>query len=240
MATGLNRTRVISVGVVFAIATLLWVVGGAAQQNVHTIPADEAGLLYPPPPSPQGSEDLVCVADCGDSDDQGDTWGYICELGSYQAWIGFDLSSIPDGETITSISFTALMENYNDMEVERSLWYDTGDAWIDGPGPCPGNLAATELVSTIMHGPNADDWETFDIDLTLHDWQTDLADDRVTLMVTGPSNGDHFCGAIYFMESESPPFITVVTGEPIPTLPLVGLGLLVLALATAAFFVLRR
>lgn len=239
MATGLNRSRAFLVVVCFAAATLLLVVGGTAQQGIHTIPADEVQLLDPPPASPRGTDDLDCSDDCGDSDDSGSAWGYVCELGSYQAWFGFDVSSIPDGEDITALSFTVLMENYNSQEVERSLWYDAGDSWIDGSG-CPGTGPADELVGTIMHGADAVQWETFDVDLSGHDWQIDLNDDRVTLMVSGPTNGEHFCGIVYFMESESMPFITVVTGTPTPTLPAFGMALLMLALAGAAFLVLRR
>jgi len=239
MATGLNRSRAILVVVTFAIAALLLVVGGTAQQSVHIIPADQYELLDPPPASPQGTNDLDCINDCGNSDGEDDTWGYICELGAYQAWFGFDLSSIPDGETISAISFTALTENLESQEVERSIWYDSEDGWIDGMG-CPGEIPADELVGTIMHAPDAAGWETFDIDLTGHDWQIDLSDDRATLMVTGQTNGEHLCGVIYFMESESMPFITVVTGAPVPTMPGLGIALLILILSAAALLVWKH
>lgn len=236
MATGLKRSRVFLAAACFAVAALLLAGGGSAQPEVHIIPADEVVLLDPRPASPQGNNDLDCTHDCGDSDGSSDEWAYICELGAYQAWFGFDLSSIPDGEPIGAIRFTALMENYESQEVERSLWYDPGDAWIDA-ATCPGNLPADELAGTIIQAPDAAGWETFDIDLTQHDWQNDLVDDRVSLMVTGQTDGEHYCGGIYLMESGSMPFITIVTG--VPTMPGVGIALLILMLTAAAVLALK-
>jgi len=131
------------------------------------------------------------------------------------------------------------LENLESQEVERSIWYDSNDAWIDGMG-CPDLMPADELVGTIMQAADAADWETFDIDLTGHDWQGDLSDDRATLMVTGPTNGEHWCGVIYFMESESMPFITVVTGAPVSTIPGLGIAALILMLTGAAILAFKH
>lgn len=239
MATGLNRSRLLVATVSVAAATLLLVVEGTAQQSVHTIPADQMQPLVPAPVSPQGTDDLNCIFDCGNSDGQSDTWGYICELEAYQAWFGFDVSSIPDSETITSMSFTAYLENLESADVERSLWYAGEDGWIDA-ATCPGTPPVGELVATLVHVPLAASWETFDIDLSQHDWQTDLADDRVSLMVSGPTSGEHYCGTIRFMESEDMSFLTVVTEAPVSVMPVLGLALLLLALSGAALLAWKR
>lgn len=54
---------------------------------------------------------------------------------------------------------------------------------------------------------------TFDLDLTRHDWQADLADDYISLMVTGPTDASHICGQMYLMESRD--FIPVLKIETI-------------------------
>jgi len=137
------------------------------------------------------------VFDAGDSEGGGDQWGYICELGSYQAWLGFDVSAIPDSETITLVALQGYMFA-SVTSAERSCWYEPDDAWI-GNTTNPDTKALTELVGTLTH--NAEGWQTFNLDLTGHDWQADLADDYVSLMVTGPTDGEHICGRMYLMES---------------------------------------
>ncbi len=73
----------------------------------------------------------------------------------------------------------------------------------------PGGTNLTELVGTLTQ--NAEGWYSFNLDLTGHDWQNDLADNYVSLMVTGPTDGSHICGRIYLTESGTLPVLTIET-----------------------------
>ena len=163
--------------------------------------------------------------DAGESEGGGDDWSYICQLGSFQAWLGFDVSAIPDSETITLAALQVSMYD-GDEPAERSCWYEPDDSWI-GAMTNPGDKALTELVGTLTH--DGDGWYTFNLDLTGHDWQTDLVDNYVSLMVTGPTDGQHICGEMDLMESvDWMPVLKIETiGQVIPApgaLLLAGIG----------------
>ncbi len=165
------------------------------------------------------------VLDYGDSEGSGPTWSYICQIGDFQAWFGFDVSTIPDAYTIVSASFTGYIINTEDEEedsIERTIWYELDDSWIDDDTN-PGNKLLTELV-----GEAWDDWEgtwvTFDLDLSQHNWQNDLVDDYISLMVTGPFDGEHICGEINLTERGDLPVLEVTVIPAPGALLLGGLG----------------
>jgi hypothetical protein len=210
----------------------------AASAGEHTV------VLRPVPKSeflPRGAQTtcLYLEDDCGDGEGSNE-WSYICERGDYQAWFGFDVSEVPDGATINSITFNALMYTESGS-AERTLWYDSDDSWI-GSETCPGNKGLTELVGTVLDSDNEPAWELFTLDLSQHNWANDLADNYITLMLTGPYNGDHHCGAVFLSESGSGPclIITYDSARPIPTLSEWGIIIFSLMLAGSAILMMRR
>ncbi len=130
------------------------------------------------------------------------TWGNdadkICQIGYAQAWFGFDISSIPDNEQIISASFTAYMIDFLG-DSRRTLWYDPSDSWIaerSDPRSDPGTKLLSEQVGMIRYDDNNWTWLTIDIDISKHDWSNDVADNYVTLMLTGPPNYSNAGGAV--------------------------------------------
>ena len=132
--------------------------------------------------------------------DVGDYADEICQIGNSQAWFGFDISSIPDVERIISASFKALMVNYTGSPTRRTLWYDPSDSWI-AAGTDPGNKVLSEQIGIVKQKDDVWTWKTFDIDISKHDWSNDIADNYITLMLTGPPNGIHACGAVDLREA---------------------------------------
>ncbi len=149
------------------------------------------------------------------------TWGWICEIGSYQTWFGFDVSTIPDSAPILSASFTAYMMDSGTPASQRSLWYEPDDSWI-ATNTNPTNKLLTEMVGTATHSGSWT-WITFNIDLSKHDWTNDLIDNYISLMLTGPLSGAHECGQVRFTESGYLPVLSITIPEP-GTVLLVGLG----------------
>lgn len=126
----------------------------------------------------------------------GDPADGISQIGVEQAWFAFDLSGIPDIEQIVSASFTADMVDFDGNTSQRTLWYDSDDSWIFNPNAIlsdPGNKAATNIVGTATHNSQA--YIPVTIAIT-HDWSNDMADDYITLMLTGPQNGLYAAGAV--------------------------------------------
>jgi hypothetical protein len=166
------------------------------------------------------------VLDYGNTDGDGNSWSYICQIGSYQAWCGFDVSAIPDGETILSASFTASMRNLGEEETssQRTIWYEPDDSWIQD-NVNPGNKSLTELVGTAMDSTDWA-WVTFDLDISQHNWGNDLIDNYISLMVTGPQDGEHECGEMDLTESGNLPSLEVITVPEPTTMALLGLGAL--------------
>ena len=120
---------------------------------------------------------------------------YYSKFGPEQAWFAFDISSIPDGANIMSASFSALMVNYSGLS-QRTLWYSSDDSWIVTYTPNtsdPGNSAADQIVGSIYHDETVYTMKTIDI---THNWSNDLADNYITLMLTGPSSGMYKAGAV--------------------------------------------
>jgi hypothetical protein len=133
----------------------------------------------------------------------GDPGDGISQIGVEQAWFAFDLSSIPDTKNIVSATFSAYMSDADGYASQRTLWYDSDDSWIVTTSPNmsdPGNSAADNIVGTVTFGNKAYAWITIDIDIT-HNWANDLADNYITLMLTGPSNGFNASGAVGLIES---------------------------------------
>lgn len=131
--------------------------------------------------------------------DRADTIG---QIGHEQAWYCFDITEIPDSEQIISATFTVRMHDYaKNARIQRTLWYDPYDDWAFSWPHDPDEEVvkeATELIALI--GFNADSWAwvTTEIDINQHDWSKDLADNYVTLMLTGPLSGNYVAGEAGF------------------------------------------
>jgi hypothetical protein len=126
----------------------------------------------------------------------GDSGDGISQIGVEQAWFAFDLSSIPDIEGVISATFSAYMRDFDSDASQRTLWYDSDDSWIVTTKPNtsdPGNSPADNIIGTVTFGNRAYAWITIDIS---HDWTNDLADDYITLMLTGPEGGGWASGAV--------------------------------------------
>jgi hypothetical protein len=177
-------------------------------------------------PAFANSYTLNPVLDYSDSDESGDSWSFICQIGGYQAWFGFDVSAIPNGETISSASFTALVTNSYEEESssQRTIWYEPDDSWIPD-NVNPGNKLLTELVGTAMDY-DTPTWVTFNLDISQHNWGNDLIDNYVSLMLTGPLNGNHECGIVDLTESGNLPSLEIITVPEPATVALLGLGAL--------------
>ncbi len=124
----------------------------------------------------------------------GDSGDGISQIGVEQAWFAFDLSSIPDIENVVSATFSAYMRDFDGFTSQRTLWYDSDDSWID-PSSIdePGNSAADNIIGTVYFNNKPYTWITIDI---THDWTSDIADDYVTLMLTGPTSEFYAAGAV--------------------------------------------
>jgi len=160
------------------------------------------------------------VLDYGDATESSN----ICEKGVSQAWFGFDISTIPDSQTIISATFTTYLLCYADSS-ERSLWYEPDDSWISN-NINQGNKALTEYIATVIDTGQYYKEVTFNLDLSKHNWSNDLIDNHVSLMVTGPLDGSHLCGNIQLLESGN---ISQLSIQTIPTpsaavLCVIGLG----------------
>jgi len=124
----------------------------------------------------------------------GDSGDGISQIGGEQAWFAFDLSGIPDIESVVSATFSACMRDFDGSTSQRTLWYDSDDSWIDPSSSSePGNSAADSLIGTVYFNDTAYTWITIDI---THDWTNDIADDYATLMLTGPTSGFYAAGAV--------------------------------------------
>lgn len=163
------------------------------QQDPNKPPVDPNSPIEPPTGEPKVytlypvDVSLPTVNDPGDG---------ISQIGVEQAWFAFDLSSIPDDEHIVSAAFSADMVSFGGFTTQRTLWYDSDDSWIFNPNAIlsdPGNKPADYVVGTVVHNSPSYAWTTIEI---THDWSNDLADDYITLMLTGPLNGMYSGGAV--------------------------------------------
>jgi hypothetical protein len=233
MSTG--RFKRCTVVVVCLAAMLLIVAGAVAFATEHAVTV--AGKPYvkaSPRPAPTGME--IVTSDYCPIDEDGEA--YICERIDYQTWWKFDLSGIPAGSAIQAIQFTAFIYS-SSPPAQRTLWYDADDSW-DGETSCPGGKELPELVGTIIDENSDYAWQTFDVDMTGHDWSDDLADGAITLMLTGPLNYEHDCGNVALPSSGNGPSITITYDAAVPTTGVWGAVALSLALIGAAGFAIRR
>ena len=136
------------------------------------------------------------------------TRSYICDRGSFQTWLGFDISAISDSLTIVSASLTACVCD-SAITLNNNPW----------------NSPADEVVGTFI---NSDDWTwvTVNVDLTQHNWENDLVDNKITLMVTGPLNGAHECGEIQLTENCNLPVSTIDVNPAPGAIILSGIGII--------------
>jgi hypothetical protein len=230
---------VVILALVVGLAVL--VVDVPAETHTHVVAPSEVRTVVPPPMSKAASDKAVIglnvIDDCGDAAD----WSYICEMGVYQAWFAIDVSSIAPGTSLDSMTFTAFMENQSGVLTERSLWYSANDSWVGVS--CPGTAAGDVLVGTVAHAAAAGyNWVTIDVDLSAHDFQSDLTDGTITFMLTGPTDGSHDCGMVDLEASGNVPYVVIstLTLGNIPTAGTLGLLLFVVLLSTAGFLLLRR
>ena len=131
--------------------------------------------------------------------DRADTIG---QIGHEQTWYCFDITEIPDSEQIISATFTVRMHDYaKNVRIQRTLWYDPNDDWAFSWPHDPDEEVvkeATELIALIGFEADVWAWVTTDVDINLHDWSKDLADNYVTLMLTGPLSGNYCAGEAGF------------------------------------------
>lgn len=159
----------------------------------------------------------------------GDSGDGIAQIGVEQAWFAFDLSSIPDIENVVSATFSAYMRDINGDASQRTLWYDSDDSWIVTTKPNssdPGNSAADNIVGTVTFNDQAYTWITIDI---THDWTSDLTDNYITLMLTGPESKANASGTVglqTFINSGilADPELTLITIPAPGAILLGGLG----------------
>ncbi len=126
----------------------------------------------------------------------GDSGDGIAQIGGEQAWFAFDLLSISNIENVVSATFSAYMRDFDGSASQRTLWYDSDDSWIVTTKPNssdPGNSAADNIVGTVTFNDQAYTWITIDI---THDWTSDLSDDYITLMLTGPTSTFYASGSV--------------------------------------------
>ncbi|MBN2180456.1 MAG: PEP-CTERM sorting domain-containing protein [Sedimentisphaerales bacterium] len=150
----------------------------------------------------------------------------ISQIGVDQAWFAFDLSSIPDSESIVSATFSAYMRDFDGSSSQRTLWYSSDDSWIVTTTPNmsdPGNASADNIVGTVYFNDQPYTWITINI---THDWTNDISDDYVTLMLTGPTSTFYAGGAVGIKTLESDgifadPELSIVT-VPAPGAILLG------------------
>ena len=148
---------------------------------------------------------LPTIGDYVGDDPVGDDGDVIAQRGVEQAWFCFDLTEIPDSEQIISVSFHARIRDFTEYyPTQRTLWYDPDDSWWNTEHHDPdlgGVKTVDELVSVILFNANGWTWTSFEIDISKHDWSDDLADNYVSLMVTGPLSGLYSAGEIDFREA---------------------------------------
>jgi hypothetical protein len=150
---------------------------------------------------------LPTIADWTGDDPVGDHGDVISQRGRYQAWFCFDLTEIPDSETIISASFTVRIRDFAEgYATQRTLWYDPDDSWWDTWPHDPdmdddGIKNVDELVGVIMFNADGWTWVTFDIDISQHDWSDDLVDNYVSLMLTGPLSGTYSAAEVDFRQA---------------------------------------
>ena len=145
---------------------------------------------------------LPTFADWFGDDPVGDRGDTIGQIGEEQAWFCFDITEIPDSEEIISASFTVRMRDYAiNNPTQRTLWYDPNDDWVNTWYHDPDLeevKEVSELLATILFNHDSWAWITIDIDINQHNWSNDLADNFVTLMLTGPLNGHYSAGKVDF------------------------------------------
>ena len=112
---------------------------------------------------------------------------------------------IPDSEQIIAASFTVRIQDFAEgYATERTLWYDPDDSWASS-WPHDPDLEEVrildELVSVMSFNIDGWTWVTFEIDISEHDWSDDLADNYVTLMLTGRLSGSYSYAEVDFREA---------------------------------------
>jgi hypothetical protein len=126
----------------------------------------------------------------------GKSGAMIGKLGNEQAWLGFNISDIPNGQKVVSANLTAALSDSDGIMSQRTLWYDSNDSWIGSAAPKrrePGNLLADELIGTALHKDKPYTDTMIEIE---HNWSKDLVDNYVSLMLTGPIDGSYQGGAV--------------------------------------------
>jgi len=137
----------------------------------------------------------------------------ISQIGGEQAWFAFALSDIPDDEHITAASFVADMVDFDGLPTQRTLWYHSDDSWIETSIPNlsdPGNIPADgQIIGMVVH--NSASYESTTIDI-MHNWSNDIADDYITLMLSGPLDGSYAGGAVNLLTANLE-IITLASGQ---------------------------
>ena len=178
------------------------------------LPKDEPAIPSDEPNEPSGEPKTYILSPVDLSlptiNDPGDG---IAQIGGEQAWFAFDLSDIPDNEHVVTATFMANMMDFDGIPTQRTLWYHSDDSWIDTSIP---NLS--DPLNTPADGPMVGDalsdsrsYRLTTIDIT-HDWSNDLADNYITLMLTGPLGGSYSGGAVNLLTAKLE-IVTVASGN---------------------------
>ncbi|MBN2182919.1 MAG: VCBS repeat-containing protein [Sedimentisphaerales bacterium] len=153
-------------------------------------------------------ESLPRVGDFGDG---------ISQIGVEQAWFAFDISVIPDDAQVVSARFSADMIDYNGEATQRTLWYHSDDSWIVTKRPNLSDLWETPadgpIVGKVVHDNSSWALTTIDIDVDAFDLSSDLIDNYLSLMLTGPESYYFSGGAVNITNAELE--ISIVSGGQI-------------------------
>jgi hypothetical protein len=131
----------------------------------------------------------------------------------------FDVSGIPDTETIVSMTLRCYLEDdfgspYNSPLVD--VYYSSVDEWERATVPAGVLSLDTLLVNHVMFSSYVPHYD-FVLNVAAHDWSVDLLDDQICLGFRDDAGYDsyvYFFGA-YGDPDGPPPELTIQTASPV-------------------------